>query len=91
MKHTPGPWHVEPDEYQWLVISDCNYRYVALVGDKDRFADDAANARLIAAAPDLLAACERALGWFEGDYGVNHPETVELRAAIAKATGGAFE
>ena len=55
------------------------------------------NARLIAAAPDLLAAALCALADFEGilpefDPEREHPawETLaELRAAIAKATGGA--
>lgn len=48
--------------------------------------EDAANARLISAAPDLLAACRAILaGWGHQD-GVSR--AVELaRAAVAKATG----
>lgn len=56
-------------------------------GDADSAAVASANARLIAAAPDLLAACERALAQL---LEVNpHPvRTIEaLRAAIAKARG----
>lgn len=46
-----------------------------------------ANARLIAAAPDLLEAAELALAsWFSGEVSEIHMETV-LRAAIAKAKG----
>lgn len=67
-KHSPGPWHIE-DEY----IFDAILSRVATVD----FGDDCeetitgagrtpqgtgrANARLIAAAPDLLAACKAAL------------------------------
>jgi len=54
----------------------------------------AANARLIAAAPDLLSACRCALADLEGMCGLveeDHPcfETIEeLKAAIEKAEGG---
>lgn len=40
------------------------------------------------AAPDLLAACKRSLPWLSADY-PEHPVTSQLRAAIAKAEGGA--
>lgn len=50
-----------------------------------------ADAHLIAAAPDLLAACQTALAYIEDDLGpcdVNCGcPVLELRAAIAKATG----
>lgn len=49
-----------------------------------------ANARLIAAAPDLLAACERSvrlLGQREGTDAVVDSALVQIRAAIAKAEG----
>lgn len=52
---------------------------------------NAANARLIAAAPDLLAACKAALKWIEADestHGRPFGEGKVLRAAIAKAEGG---
>lgn len=45
-----------------------------------------ANARLIAAAPELLAACEKAVQWLDG-WASAEPYVSELRAAIAKATG----
>jgi hypothetical protein len=44
-----------------------------------------ANARLIAAAPDLLAACKQAAELFEDDEGIAQV----LLAAIANATGEA--
>ena len=53
-----------------------------------------ANARLIAAAPDLYAACQAALGWFE-EYVDANPDNADeedsvasvLRAALRKARG----
>jgi hypothetical protein len=46
-----------------------------------------ANARLIAAAPDLLEACRLAVrSWFSGEVSEVQMEIV-LRAAIAKAEG----
>lgn len=62
---------------------------------RERFAE--ADARLIASAPDLLAACEAALLLMPtGEYTPNQEAKQEslrvrsmLRAAIAKAKGGA--
>ncbi|MFN7185965.1 MAG: hypothetical protein ACK5X3_12375 [Pseudomonadota bacterium] len=52
-KHTPGPWAAEDN----FIMADVDV--VALVRSKDfDAATNAANARLIAAAPDLLAALE---------------------------------
>jgi hypothetical protein len=57
-KHTPGPWRFNPvgevRGADWNVVVCDTYGN----GDDD-VAD--ADARLIAAAPELLAACERAL------------------------------
>jgi hypothetical protein len=49
-----------------------------------------ANARLIAAAPDLLAAAKRALNFIENtesEMGCSLESGEQLRAAIAKAKG----
>jgi hypothetical protein len=57
MKHTPGPWEAIGSN----VASDDGMVAITKVlwpGDNER---DAANARLIAAAPELLAACRDAL------------------------------
>jgi len=58
MNHTPGPWHVSPDmrgvgNLPVAGVEDANDQAVANCG---RGGDSAANARLIAAAPELLAA-----------------------------------
>jgi hypothetical protein len=81
--HTPGPWTIyeNPEShYRLEVVANTKVkreRVVCRVGGPD--GED--NARLIAAAPDLLAAC---LDCMEnrGDWGAR------MNAAIAKATGG---
>ena len=62
--HTPGPWSVEREDGLdgWKgisVFSDAKLRIANLVMQLDD--REMANAKLIAAAPELLAACERAL------------------------------
>jgi hypothetical protein len=91
--HTPGPWHINEElskRATYLVFSgDGNGYLVANVGNYHT--DDKeceANARLIAAAPDLL----EALRFIADDIaeGVKAKGSWErlARAAIAKATGG---
>lgn len=58
--------------------------------DADQFALAEANARLIAAAPDLLTACKSAQEYLSGAMGEGAREVfAELTAAIARATGEA--
>jgi hypothetical protein len=100
-KHTSGPWAIggEHDDSLWIegpakldnVICDIVSRDLECI----LAAEDWANARLIAAAPDLLEACQQALVALSS-YRVNPymPDTVEqlqdtLRVAIAKAEGAA--
>jgi hypothetical protein len=79
MPHTPGPW-----------TNDNNIEITA--GEKSicgmRFPFDSesnqSNARLIAAAPELLEACEEALGAFENN---NCIDWNILSEAIKKAKG----
>ena len=65
MKHTPGPWIIDPANkgmvckeinsiYEY--ICDCELEYSDLFTQEE----EQANANLIAAAPDLLEACEQA-------------------------------
>lgn len=83
-EHTPGPWAAD----------GCNIiasgYIVATVHWHSGASHEAANARLIAAAPDLFDALNVALGWatggMDGDW--RECDHVELmRAAIAKARG----
>lgn len=70
------------DDYQICV---CEGSYF------DRPPDEcAANARLIAAAPELLQTCIDMDGWLENcGYGKDHPWRHSLARAIAKAEGRA--
>lgn len=100
-KHTPGPW--EDAEYP-VVFAPYPKDSVAMVEvancmlDRDIFDQWQANARLIAAAPELLEACKAVDEWLmEGfaDSDADDPVYNEafrralrtVRAAIARATG----
>lgn len=108
--HTPGPWTVETNDTTrcGLLVVDSQNVYVArMEGDHGISVDESlaraeANARLIAAAPDLLEAAKLALNSYieamasEYDFpssrwidreGDTDPAVVLLRAAIAKAEG----
>ncbi len=81
MQHTPGPWTVSIDTHQHpcLVISSDDLRVAKISWA------NAADARLIAAAPDLLAALSAMLeNWEFG--GLKPYPIAQVRAAIAKAT-----
>jgi hypothetical protein len=83
MKHTPGPWTVNG----LVVVSLSEDCVVHLPSMTDTPIDECrANARLIAAAPDLLAACKAVRDAFApmGFYG---PEHALLTAAIEKVEG----
>jgi hypothetical protein len=99
-KHTPGPWavlrRVDAIVDNLIVRSDGVPR-IGEEGFRDRVAEATwldsdeeteANARLIAAAPDLLAAAEAALEILDEDGIGNGPTGAMLAAAIAKARGG---
>jgi len=99
--HTPGPWKVNR-KYKMSVETCADGQGVNLIAecsDPDGFrsaGEDQANAILIAAAPELLAALENAAnvlaGIATGDLktiGKDSPALVQARSAIAKAKGGA--
>lgn len=93
--HTPGPWSVEVGESSAPGITSDIVRLDVVKGDRRiagvtiRHGQDAeANARLIAAAPDLLDACTAAVGRTNGQEWTFDLNVYEmLCAAIAKATG----
>lgn len=77
MSHTPGPWRVDP-EMNELVLWP-NGRYLAEVMNQN-----AADALLIAAAPDLLQAAKEAyIALHESKH--NQDINEMLRAAFKKA------
>lgn len=52
-KHTPGPWR-ESDQDRGLILAGKNGVHIAQVAQQGMGFTAAANARLIAAAPDML-------------------------------------
>lgn len=97
--HTRGPWHARgADGYAHVGGGNPVFKIADVSCGRPERAEDRANARLIAAAPDLYDAAENALDTLlsccvAGD-GVDDREAMleaqqMLRAAIAKATGSA--
>ena len=95
-KHTPGPWFVEygKNHEQHRVYGICavqkhpnsSHHTTIVETDGGYYPPDFADARLIAAAPDLLAALELVYS-----NAGESPEWIRSKiiAAIEKATGGA--
>lgn len=94
MKHTPWPWRVErqnpsPTTGEWM-IAGSKPGYLAEVRDCGS-GDVKANAQLIASAPDLLEALQKAqqdINWMLNNKQFLNGEVFDyIDAAIAKATG----
>lgn len=88
MGHTAGPWTLPKFT---TIDKTIRIREPAVLVDFDDVDHDeqAANARLIAAAPDLLAACQsmlRTCGSSADWNGETHESLKLIEAAIAKAT-----
>jgi len=99
---TPGPWHYSEvirgrDQYYRQIRADFKIAEVhachsGVAGTKKGRAEDEANARLIAAAPELLEQCrefEKCLTHLinSGDSGADL-ERDKLREVLAKVEGG---
>jgi hypothetical protein len=93
-KHTPGPWHLGKEGYYFQSVRDQNEHITADVNITRSDGEGGANARLIAAAPDLLAALEIAEGRLmcidaqKLDTVARNDDVIDrIRAAIARARG----
>lgn len=93
-QHTPGPWAVVPartgeNDSIYFEVHDGFGRTATVYGDIATDGEEAANARLIAAAPELLEALRELADHCRAFY-MAERESILLnaRAAIAKATGG---
>ena len=97
-KHTPGPWRARNCQTAVLVDTICNgdAMLIALVADNDSQGDTDTerkmnNARLIAAAPQMLEALEKivGIGRQKGDATRQHAVSCFLiaEAAIKAAKG----
>lgn len=86
-KHTPGPWHIESEPFN---VWDANGLLIARAHSQLEQDDDwergCANARLIAAAPDLLAVVKDAVECQRLQQPCDrYPWFNDALAAIAKA------
>lgn len=92
---TPGPWEIDEQGHIWgdgMQVAHINYAedFPCEENEADCQAMCEANARLIAAAPELFKACTMALAFIESCYESDideerSPEGNQLRAAIALA------
>lgn len=94
MSHTPGPWSMswELQDYNefWALYVEAGPATIFVFGNRDEVSPREENramadARLIAAAPDLLEALEAALSSQRASDGWRE----QARAALAKARGEA--
>lgn len=98
LNHTPGPWHVgghvgkfESEKISYIGIGGggAHLARAAITGLVNE-AEAAANARLIAAAPELLATLQAIAEMADRRSRINMPDGLSLRTfaglAIAKAT-----
>lgn len=83
---TPGPWRYDAEDrviYGGPVRED-----IAQLLNRHLERTHAANARLIAAAPDLYEACRALVAAGAGEaWDDDDPDLIQGRAALAKATG----
>lgn len=92
-KGTPGPWFEHREGFSTVYIEarigGGMIQEVAACGPCDKGSDQrSANAKLIAAAPELLEALELILSYHDDGKCVLHKEDVSMaRAAINKALG----
>lgn len=87
--HTPGPWEYEAGDPLSCVSTSVDGRYTDIAYLS--LPNHAANARLIAAAPDLLRLCELVNDSFGGGCTITFTDSdiEDFAAVIAKAKGGA--
>ena len=83
-KHTPGPWRIGTPPPNGEQTIGTQHGLMVAVVTTGSGVPTKANARLIAAAPELLEALQEIVNAADGDAGLK-----KARAAIAKATGGA--
>jgi hypothetical protein len=109
IEHTSGPWLADREAGGFTIVDEADGRVIARLYDgrgtfpQSTFAltqylydgQHEANARLIAAAPDLLAALRsliagaRPCTWDDEDDPGQHAAWIACDQAIAKATGAA--
>jgi len=90
-KFTPGPWHVDGDELRPLFVRDDVGDILTEIAPMPTFEESEANARLIAAAPELLSVVARAARWWRMTNrnmpSVTAPWVSEANALLERVTG----
>lgn len=87
-QHTQGTWRISSNHSMYVVPAN-GQGIIARAEDKSDRNVGEANARLMAAAPDLLAALRKCLAQLEIIQGAVHDERcaiIDAHAAINKAT-----
>lgn len=88
VKHTPGPWSSASDGAEVFSpeLAPICFVHGANIESQYRTSENVlANAQLIAAAPDLLAACKRVLGWLiDAETELGGPLPLKYAAMIQK-------
>lgn len=94
MKHTPGDWFTKREGWSTVYVETRLragvIQEVAACGPTEAGQEQQeANARLIAAAPDLLASLQAFIEWRDSglDFETVHKVAIKAREAIQKATG----
>lgn len=94
MTHTKGPWTITGKPKGWVFVGNDTKQKIAtiIVDDEGYGGECVANARLIAAAPELLEACKAARKHYADIVSAGAPKHVQsvflmLSDAIAKARG----
>lgn len=87
-QHTPGPWktgemRLTKTSAMVHTITAGNHHFCAVDGNEAA----TANARLIAAAPELLAACKAIIEEYDNAIGMMAQAIPSVRQAIEKAEG----
>lgn len=91
-EHRQGPWSANSDGTNWKIQTEDNWPVALVFGTKRQEAINVANARLIAAAPELLdalVACSDYLSRFAPPGSTTETDSALCFASIAieKATG----
>ena len=91
-KHTPGPWMLERVNTNELWIVNKQNKIASIIYPLSEKVEQETNARLIAAAPDLLRCLKYCIGFISGKHSTTEQdkdEVLELsQAAITKAEKG---
>ena len=88
-KHTPGPWNRIKGDRNVYSAAGTVCKTPAILGGGSAATNWEANARLIAAAPDLLEALEYCLDCLGDEFALPADCQSTARAAIARARGEA--